>query len=143
MAEYKIPRIPYDPITEEMMLKMDYKSPVEVIRHEMQMRVENDVMKAIQQHDIYVDKNELIKALEYDRDQYVKGFVDGCKSDVEALCEKIKADAITKFAERLKNYYSHIKGSTHACLAVYHIDQIAQEMLKGDSDENNKTDTGI
>ena len=70
--------------------------------------------------DPYVSPNESVPETE-----------GGCKcfkTTTDAV--KARADAITEFAERLKNYYSHIKGGTHACLAAYHIDQIAQEMLE-------------
>ena len=51
--------------------------------------------------------------------------------------EKARADAITEFAERLKKYYRSFDGKTSTTLAAYHIDQIKQEMLKGDSNDNN------
>ena len=101
MAEYKIPKFEYKPIPEEMLLKMDYKSPIEAIRHEMEMRFENDVMKAVQQHDIYVDKSELLKALQHDRNQYTKGFQDGCGDKMDKLVEQVKADIVKKTKKRL------------------------------------------
>lgn len=54
-----------------------YKSPIEVLTKQMQFKIENDVFKAVQQYGITVDKNELIKALQYDRGQYEKGVADG------------------------------------------------------------------
>lgn len=44
---------------------------------------------------------------------------------------KIKAEAIVNFAERLKRYYfDTVKGTTHSCLVSYHIDQILKEELQ-------------
>ena len=48
-------------------------------------------MEAAQHFGIFVDKEELIKALQYDRNQYVKGYSDGRASIVDEL-EKIKAE---------------------------------------------------
>ena len=43
---------------------------------EMQAKIEDDIYKAIQNYGINVDKDELIKALSYDRHQYQKGYDD-------------------------------------------------------------------
>ena len=50
-----------------------YKSPIESIFEDVQMQYENAVIKAVQKCNIKVDKNELLKALAYDRKQYQKG----------------------------------------------------------------------
>ena len=64
-----------------------YESPITEIIGEMRMKQveeqENHIYECIQQYGINVDKEELIKALQYDRDQYEKGY----------------RDAIIKFAE--------------------------------------------
>ena len=54
-----------------------YQSPIEIITKQMQAKFEDDVFKAVQQYGINIDKDELIKALKYDRDQYEKGYRDG------------------------------------------------------------------
>ena len=53
-----------------------YESPIDIIYSNMQMKLENEVFKAIQNVGINVDKDELIKALSYDRQQYKKGYAD-------------------------------------------------------------------
>lgn len=53
-----------------------YQSPIEMIYHDMQMHFEDEVCKAVQQVDIHVDKEELIKALQYDREQFAKGYAN-------------------------------------------------------------------
>lgn len=69
-----------------------YKSPIETIYGELQTQMvqegENMVMKAIRKAGVNVDKEELIKALQYDRNQYTEGYADG-KNDV---LDKIKAE---------------------------------------------------
>jgi hypothetical protein len=57
-----------------------YKSPIEIIYQRMQTQVDDDIVRAVQSYNINVDRDELIKALNYDRDQYRKGFEDGKKA---------------------------------------------------------------
>ena len=69
-----------------------YKSPIEKIYGELQTQMvqedENMVMKAVRKVGVNVDKYELIKALQYDRNQYTKGYEDG-KNEI---LNKIKAE---------------------------------------------------
>ena len=39
--------------------------------------------------------------------------------------------AISDFAERLKNYYKHLKGESASPMIVYHIEQVKKEFLEG------------
>ena len=55
---------------------MSYESPIEIVYREMKNQLENDVYSVMQSYGIKVDKDELIKALEYDREQYLKGYAD-------------------------------------------------------------------
>lgn len=58
-----------------------YKSPIEILVSDMYTEIvkqkENDIYRAVQNYGISVDKDELIKTLEYDRRQYTKGYKDG------------------------------------------------------------------
>lgn len=69
-----------------------YTSPIEKIYGELQTQIvqedEKMVMKAIREVGVNVDKETLIKALQYDRNQYTKGYEDG-KNDV---LDKIRAE---------------------------------------------------
>lgn len=56
-----------------------YQSPIDVIVGKMQTKFENGVLEAVQKQGIFVDKEELIKALQYDREQYEKGYADGLR----------------------------------------------------------------
>lgn len=59
---------------------LDYESPIRLIETDiytqMRKQQENDVFEAILKYGIDVDKEELIKALKYDRGQYEKGYAD-------------------------------------------------------------------
>lgn len=69
---------------------MSYKSPIEVymtqIQYEREKTIEGEVFNAIQKLDIAVAKDELIKALNYDRQQYDKGYEDGYNADKWINC---------------------------------------------------------
>lgn len=52
----------------------DYKPPIQVIATDLEMKIENGVYSAVQKYGVEVDKDELIKALKYDRDQYDRGY---------------------------------------------------------------------
>ena len=53
-----------------------WESPIELIHGDMHVRLENEIVKAVQSYGIKVDKNELIKALNHDREQYERGYED-------------------------------------------------------------------
>jgi len=55
---------------------MSYESPIEIVCGEMKNQLENDVYSVVQSYGIKIDKEELIKALEYDRNQYQQGYTD-------------------------------------------------------------------
>jgi 8-oxo-dGTP pyrophosphatase MutT (NUDIX family) len=57
-----------------------YESPIELMigkfYTQMQEKQEAAILEAIQEINVVVDKEELLKALEYDRGQYEKGYND-------------------------------------------------------------------
>ena len=65
-----------------------YKPPIELLCQEMETRIENEIFNAIQNVGVFVDKEELIRALQYDRNQYDKGYQDALESIVR--CHECK-----------------------------------------------------
>lgn len=63
-----------------------YVSPIEVTMKDLKESFDADILKVIWGYDINVDKEELVKALSYDRDQYNKGYEDA-KKDVLAMID--------------------------------------------------------
>lgn len=57
-----------------------YESPINIILGDMQVSFDNEIVKAVRKYDVSVDKDELIKAMSYDRNQYEKGYEDGRKA---------------------------------------------------------------
>ena len=96
-----------------------YESPIEIIQTQMQMQMDEGILKAVQGVGIEVNKEELIKALAYDREQYSKGYKDGVKD----------------LAERLRNKVRLPIGSTRYDGLVYvgDIDEIICEMVGGEN----------
>lgn len=64
---------------------MSYESPINIIYRDVQTKLEGDVFKAIQNYNIEVNKDELLKALTYDRNQYNKGWSDGYAQAAEDI----------------------------------------------------------
>ena len=67
----------------------DYESPITMIVSQMETQIEADTMSVIQHYGIDVNKDELIKALNYDRQQYEKGYQDGYAKGYEKAKEDI------------------------------------------------------
>ena len=55
---------------------MSYKSPIDLIISQAETEMENEIVKVVQRMGINVDKGELMRALAYDRNQYVRGYYD-------------------------------------------------------------------
>ena len=51
--------------------------------------------------------------------------------------ERLRADTVREFAERLKGYYSILNSGTHGNLVAYHVEQVAKEMLEKPSRGDN------
>ena len=103
-----------------------YKSPIEKIYGELQTQMvqedENMVMETIRKVGVNVDKEELIKALQYDRYQYTKGYEDG-KNDV---LDKIRAEIEQNAYSIVHGINNHEKGMT-----LYGILQVIDKYREG------------
>ena len=66
-----------------------YESPINITKiyediiSQIQEQTESLVFQEIQRVGVYVDKEELTKALQYDRDQYEKGYKEGYERAME------------------------------------------------------------
>lgn len=106
--------------------KMSYDSPIEIVK-KMQEQYEtdivNNVLKCVQSYGINVDKDELIKALKYDRQQYEKGYKDGAKEFVEWY--KVHLNDLVKYE---KDLYAEANNNKHEDSATFFEGEI--NMLK-------------
>jgi hypothetical protein len=73
-----------------------YESPIELITTEFTRQINKQtdeaICQAVQSIGVNVNKNELIKALQYDRDQYDKGYKDGIEDGMKRFAEIIKEE---------------------------------------------------
>ena len=69
---------------------MSYESPIKLITDRIRFEQEDAIFTAVQRCGVEVDKDELIKALQYDRDQYQKGYNDGYIKTSEVAIEVIE-----------------------------------------------------
>jgi hypothetical protein len=53
-----------------------YEPMIEIIQGNLQTQLEGEIMRVVRSVGVNVDKEELIKALAYDRQQYEKGYAD-------------------------------------------------------------------
>ena len=85
-----------------------YESPIQEVFSGIHIDTLKDaadayIVRAVQKMDIEVDRDELIRALQYDRDQYLKGYTDGLafKQQVKTRADKIRAMTDAELAEWL------------------------------------------
>ena len=77
LDDFVHPKIPNGVFPEIPCATDGYVSPIQTIASQIEMTRENEILKAVQRVGIDVNKDELLKALEYDRKQYQEGFRKG------------------------------------------------------------------
>lgn len=87
-----------------------YKSPIQAnytdpMYEQVRDAFDNEVFKAVQAVSIEVDKDELIKALRYDREQYDKGYWDGrmYRPPIATNADRIRAMTDEELAKLCQN----------------------------------------
>lgn len=100
-----------------------YNSPIEVIYQDIQCRLEEEIVKACQNINVNINKEELFKALQFDRDQYQRGYYDGLNRRDE--------DKWIPCSERLPEEYEVL------CCNIY------KEMIVGYPYIDKGSDTGF
>lgn len=92
-----------------------YESPISIIYNQIESnlneKIEKDIYEVIQKYGIIVDKEELSKALKYDRDQYKKGYTEGRNQEYLNNLEQMK-----QIKEEINNISTKIFiGDNYAC----------------------------
>ena len=119
-----------------------YNSPIEMIIGNMRMQQEGEIFRAVQNIGVNVDKDELLKALQYDRGQYEKGYEDGIKNGIKEFAENFKLKADKESVRELVNYGNYwgrtmkIPEDSKAYAISYKIsevdlDDLVKEMTEG------------
>lgn len=60
-----------------------YKSPIQILTEEPQFDIDGEICRCVRNMGIEVDKEELTRALCYDRGQYEKGYNDAINEVLE------------------------------------------------------------
>ena len=79
-----------------------YESPINIITSKLCTQLESDCVKSVQSYGFDVDKEELAKALNYDRKQYEKGHTDGYNKAIDDAIEIVKENYRIEALERLE-----------------------------------------
>ena len=89
-----------------------YESPIELIEKDLRIQVENDVYKAVLDTGVSVNKDELVRALQYDRGQYEKGYADGyaaARAEIDGELSTIY-ESLTRLEKKAKLLEECING---------------------------------
>lgn len=98
-----------------------YESPIDLIQNEMEIYVEGEILKAVQKVGVNVDKEELLRALAYDREQYNKGYRDG----VQGVCMRI----LERLEEKL-SFYRNADSVNEVAMGMIFGVEVASEIVK-------------
>lgn len=78
-----------------------YKSPIKIITGQIKTNYEDAIYSAVQNVGINVDREELLKALEYDRGQFEEGFREGEKHTLRQIKNLLPEWLYTAIKENL------------------------------------------
>ena len=85
-----------------------YKAPIKLISSPPKLNIDGEIYKAIVQCGVSVDKDELIKALQYDHGQYDKGYADAKTEVAREIFEEIERILLlNKVCSDSGIYYEH------------------------------------
>lgn len=75
-----------------------YRSPITVITDQLKRQVEagceNAVVEAVHNIGVIADKEELLKALKYERNQYNLGYAEGYSKAIDVFSRQCKGDLV-------------------------------------------------
>ena len=71
---------------------MSYESPIEVFIKKQREEYEDGILWSIYNQGVIIDKDELIKALQYDRGQYEIGYKEGHAEAYEDIILQLEAE---------------------------------------------------
>lgn len=84
-----------------------YKSPIDIFTTDIQTQIlkkqDEEIYQAVLRVGVNVDKEELIRALRYDRNQYEQGFLDG---KAAAMASIVRCGECVSFRPYMEDRYS-------------------------------------
>ena len=120
-----------DGMSEHLLSKADmsgYESPINIALSDVRMahekHIEGEVFRVIREVGVTVDKEELLKALRYDRQQYEKGYIAGYAQRESTL------ETVNTFQCRLRKVFiSMCGGNDYSKLNLLQIDQAIESLF--------------
>ena len=104
-----------------------YESPINIIISKLCTKLESDCVKSVQSYGFDVDKEELAKALNYDRKQYEKGHTDGYNKAIDDFVKAIVDRGLSSNDDKycITSYDNYLKV----------IKEIAEQLKEGGKSE--------
>ena len=102
-----------------------YESPINIIISKLCTNLESDCLQAVQRYGFDVDKEELARALCYDREQYEKGYMDGYNKAIDDLFEDANEMAIEVYTGTY----------TMKAIGIGLLEKIAEQLKEGGKNE--------
>lgn len=110
-----------------------YQSPIQQFVSDISLKMENDVCTAVQDVGIYVDKDELIKALQYDREQYDRGYKQGyedARTNFE-LINGINRRQFDKACDELYQGHEKSYSTQDVCVLAEFVRELSEKLFGG------------
>ena len=115
---------------------MSWESPIKVIEQNIALEFDNETVSAVRRVGFDIDKEELLKALTYDRQQYDKGYADA-KAELVRCGEWIKhetkvliwSSAADVMFGKADDYRYRISHDNTCSVCGYHTGTIADNYL--------------
>lgn len=107
-----------------------YQSPITVFERKFENHIVDGVYKAVKGFSIDVDKEELLKALQYDRGQYSKGYGDGYNKAIEEFA-KIATDKIGEFILEHQDQLDFVSGVGMGWRIIEEVEEELKKSLNG------------
>ena len=124
----------------------DYDSPISIVYQDIYSKIaeqiENDCVEVVQHYGFKVNKEELFKALKYDRNQYIRGYNHGFeKGFAEATQQLIRPTGEWVYNQyngnaNIGNWHCSNCGEISCCKGNFCPD-CGAKMQKGENNENH------
>lgn len=101
-----------------------FDSPIKIITYGMRKEIDGQIFRAVQNVGVIVDKEESLKALQYDREQYSKGYADGYKKAVEEFSKSVN-EKITEFVLGHQDQLDFVSG---VGMGWRFVEEVAEQM---------------
>lgn len=90
-----------------------FESPIHDVIKQFNEEKENYIYQCVADIGVNIDKKELMKALQYDREQYTKGYAEGYADGIEEFIEWLQANGHINFSpERRLELVKEMVGDT-------------------------------